>query len=146
MAVDQEYIDALLANPSESLTVEIKDWIDPRSIHGQAKIIKACIAMRNQNGGFLQVGFENSTWIPKLADAPADVRATWNSDEIKALVSRFASDFFEVHLRFGERGGQEFLILEVEPGVRSPVASKRELVDPQDASRKLVKAHAVYVR
>lgn len=78
MAVEQEYIDALLANPRESLTVEIKDWIDPHSEHGQAKIVRACIAMRNQNGGFLQIGFENGTWIPHLAEAPADVRSTWN--------------------------------------------------------------------
>lgn len=61
-------------------------------------------------------------------------------------MSKFASDLFEVHLRFGERDGQEFPVLEVEPGVRSPVASKRELVDPQDTSKKLVKMHAVYVR
>ncbi len=146
MAANQEYIDALLANPRESLTVEIKDWIDPRSAHGQAKIVKACIAMRNQNGGFFQVGFKDGTWIPTLADAPTDLRSIWDPDEIQGLVSKFASDLFEVHLRFGERDGQEFPVLEVEPGVRSPVASKRELADSQDASRKLVKAHAVYVR
>ena len=146
MAVDQEYIDALLANPREGLTVEIKDWIDPRSAHGQAKIVKACIAMRNQNGGFLQIGFENGTWIPRIADAPSDVRSTWDPDEVQGLVSKFASDLFEVHLRFGKRDGQEFPILEVEPGVRSPVASKRELVNPQDTSKKFVKMHAVYVR
>lgn len=146
MAVDQEYIDALLANPRESLNVEIKDWIDPRSVHGQAKIIKACIAMRNQNSGFLQVGFEDGTWIPNHADAPADVRSMWDPDEIQGIVSKFASDLIEVHLRFGELDGQEFPVLEVESGVRYPVASKRELADPQDTSRKLVKAHAVYVR
>jgi len=28
------YIDELVANPRESITVEIKDWIDPRSDHG----------------------------------------------------------------------------------------------------------------
>ncbi len=146
MAVSQDYIDALLSNPREGLNVEIKDWIEPRSVHGQAKIVRACIAMRNQNGGFLQIGFENGTWIPNLDNAPADVRSTWYLDEIQGFVSKFASDLFEVHLRFGERDGQEFPVLEVEPGVRSPIASKRELTDPQDTSKKLVKMHAVYVR
>ncbi len=143
---DQDYIDALIANPRETLSVEIKDWIDPRSPHGQAKIVKACLAMRNQDGGFLQVGFDDGTWTPNTADAPADVRNVWDPDEIQGLVSRFASDLFEVHLRFGERDGQEYPVLEVEPGVRSPVASKRDLVDSQNPSRNLVKVHAVYVR
>lgn len=146
MTVDQEFIDALITNPRESLTVEIKDWIDPSSAHGQAKIIRACLAMRNQNGGFFQVGFEDGTWLPNTSGPPGDVRAAWDADKIQLLVSRFASEVFEVHLRFGERDGQEFPVLEVEPGVRSPVAAKRELTDPNDASKKLVKNHAVYVR
>lgn len=95
-----------------------------------------------------QVGFENGTWLPNIAGAPLDVRTIWDSDEIQALASKFASELFEVHLRFGERDGQEFPVLEVEPGVRSPVASKRNLLeDPKDStSKKLVKEHQVYVR
>ena len=146
MPADQGYIDALVANPRETLSVEIKDWIDPRSPRDQAKIVKACLAMMNQDGGFLLVGFKDGTWTPNTAGAPADVRAVWDPDEIQGLVSRFASELFEVHLRFGDRNGQAFPVLEVEPGVRSPVASKRDLVDPQDPSRNLVKVHAVYVR
>jgi hypothetical protein len=146
LPVDQGYIDALIANPRETLSVEIKDWIDPRSAHGQAKIVKACLAMRNQNGGFLQVGFEDGTWTPNASDAPADARAEWDADEIQGLVSRFASELFEVHLHFGNRDGRAFPVLEVGRGVTSPVASKRDLVDPQDPSSKLVKKHAVYVR
>lgn len=146
MPVDQGYIDALIANPRERLDVELKDWIDPTSAHGQAKIVKACLAMRNQDGGFLQVGFEDGTWWPNTAAAPAGVRSDWDSDDIQGLVSRFASELFEVHVRFGDRDGQAFPVLEVEPGVRSPVASKRDLFDPQNPERKLVKMHAVYVR
>jgi hypothetical protein len=58
LPVSQECIEDLVANPRESLAVAIKDWIDPGSAHGQAKIVRALIAMRNQNGGFLQIGFE----------------------------------------------------------------------------------------
>jgi len=146
MTVNQDYIDALLANPRESLDVEIKDWIDPHSAHGQAKIVRACLALRNQNGGLLQVGFENGTWLANTVGAPADVRSKWDPDEIQFLVSKFAAELFEVHLRFGKLDGQEFPVLEIEPGVKFPVASKRTLDDPADASKKLVKTHAVYVR
>lgn len=48
---------------------------------------------------------------------------------------RFASELFEVHLRFGALDGQAFPVLEVEPGVRSPVASRRDLFDPQVPGR-----------
>lgn len=146
MAASQEYIDGLVANPRESLTVEIKDWIDPRSDHGRAKIVRALIAMRNQNGGFLQIGFEDGTWEPNLKDVPADVRSVWDADELQGLATKYASTPFETHLRFSERGGKEFPVVEVEPGVRTPVAAKADLFDPADGSRKLVKQHAVYVR
>ncbi len=53
MPVSQDYIEGLIANPRESLAVEFKDWIDPNSARGQDKIVRALIAMRNQNGGFL---------------------------------------------------------------------------------------------
>ncbi len=49
MSVDQSYIAALMTNPRERLDVEIKDWIDPSSAHGQAKIVRACLAIRNQD-------------------------------------------------------------------------------------------------
>jgi predicted HTH transcriptional regulator len=120
----QEEIQQLVTYSRESLAVEIKNWFDASSAEGQAKIVKACIALRNQNGGSLLVGFENGTWTPNLAGAPADVRSEWDADDIQALVSRFASVPFEVHLQLGERGGQEFLVLAVESGVRTPVASK----------------------
>jgi predicted HTH transcriptional regulator len=148
MPASQSYIDELIANPREQLAVEIKEWIDPDSPHGQAKIVKGCIALRNHNGGFLQVGFQNATWIPELTGAHADVRAKWDQDDIQALVSKYASELFEVHVHFGERDGQEFPVLEVESGFRSPVASKADLFDPADAEgkRRLVKEHTVYVR
>ena len=146
MPASQDYIDGLIANPRESLVTELKDWIDPRSAHGRAKIVRACLAMRNQNGGYLQVGFEDGTGSPNIGDAPQDVRAAWYADEIQGLISKFASVPFEVHLRFAERDGQEFPVLEIEPGVRSPVASKSEIPDLDNTSKKLVKIGAVYVR
>jgi hypothetical protein len=43
-----------------------------------------------------------------------------------------------------EREGQEFPVIEVESGVKNPVASKRDLIGA--GNRKLVKANAIYVR
>lgn len=146
MPASQEYIDSIVATPRENLTIELKDWFDPDSPHGRAKIVRACLAMRNHNGGYLQIGFKNGDGAPNPGGAPEDVRAVFEADKIQALVSRFASEPFEVHVRFSERDRQEYPVLEVEPGLRSPVASKSEIPDPEDPAQKLIKKHAVYVR
>jgi hypothetical protein len=39
--IEKSIIDALVANPSETLAVEIKRWIDPATAAGIEKIIKA---------------------------------------------------------------------------------------------------------
>lgn len=149
MTVDQQYVDGLINNPRERLSVELKDWFDPRSEEGKAKIVRTCLAMRNHDGGFLQVGFANQSGRPNLEDAPADPRAQWDGDEIQRLITNFASEPFEVHVRFGcvsGRDDREFPVVEVEAGVRSPVASKAEIPKPGEPTTKLVKKHAVYVR
>lgn len=64
MEIEQSRIDDLVSRPSESLNVEIKSWIDPDEPEGIAKIVKAAFAIRNRNGGFLLVGFEDKTWMP----------------------------------------------------------------------------------
>ncbi len=46
---NQDFFNNLVLNPSESLSVEIKRWIDPQSKEGIAKIAKACIALRNNS-------------------------------------------------------------------------------------------------
>lgn len=76
MTVSQEYIDGLVSDVRERLPVEVKRWIDPGSEAGKAKIVKGCIALRNQDGGFFVVGFEDGTWQPDHANAPADA---WTS-------------------------------------------------------------------
>lgn len=146
MTVSQEYIDGLVRDLRERLSVEVKRWIDPRSEYGKAKIVKGCIALRNQDGGFFVVGFEDGTWEPDLANAPADVSAEWDGDQMQGLIGKHASEAFEVHLRFARRDGEEYPVLEVEPGVMSPVAAKKEIADPEDDGKKLVKLHAVYAR
>jgi predicted HTH transcriptional regulator len=134
----------LVTNPTEKLGIEMKEWFDPSTPEGKAKIIKTCIAMRNNNGGYLVVGFDNDTGVPNVAAAQANARTTFHSDAVHMLVSRHASEPFEVQLHYPEISGREFPVLEVEAGVRTPVATRRPLSD--DAGNKLVKENTVYVR
>ena len=57
--------------------MELKCWIDPQTPEGQAKIIRACLALRNRNGGFLVIGFNDETMQPDTGEEPANVRAAF---------------------------------------------------------------------
>ena len=69
MALSNEELDALLADPRESLGVELKRWVDPKSDEGKAKIAKGCLALRNSGGGVFVVGFDDKTCLPDLENA-----------------------------------------------------------------------------
>jgi predicted HTH transcriptional regulator len=70
MAVSDE-IRSLIEQPRESLAVEIKSWLDLSNPQYQAKVIKTAIALRNNNGGYMILGFDNS--LKPAANPPADI-------------------------------------------------------------------------
>lgn len=63
--INREHVEQLVKRPSESLVVEIKSWISPAEAAGQAKIIRAAIALRNRGGGYLVVGFDDKRLTPR---------------------------------------------------------------------------------
>ena len=72
--IDQTRIVDLVTRPSESLNIEIKRWINPGEPEGKAKIAKAALAIRNRNGGFLIIGFDDKTLRPDAGNEPGNVR------------------------------------------------------------------------
>lgn len=142
--VEKSVIDGLVGNPSESLSVELKRWIDPTQAAGIEKIVKAAFALRNRNGGFLVVGFDDVTSAPDdLANEPPNPRELFHIDVIQGIISKYASDPFEVAIEWGERDGRQFPIIVVPSGVKVPVATKRDLMD---GGRTAVKVGAIYFR
>lgn len=143
VSITQEIADRLVNAPSEALNVEVKRWIDPAQPPGIAKVAIACMALYNRDGGYLIVGFDDTTLEPVEDGRPRDVRATFHLDVVQHIVSKYASTPFEVAVGFGKRNGQEFPVIAVGKGVRSPVAASRNL----DADGKaLIRQHAVYFR
>ena len=66
MVLSEDELRDLLDNPRENLGVELKRWIDPNTDEGAAKIAKGCIALRNNNGGLLIIGFKDDgkpVWV-----------------------------------------------------------------------------------
>ncbi len=96
MPASTEYVQELIANPSERLLVEVKNWIDPSIDKDKAKIVKGCLALRNYGGGFLVIGFHNETYQPEPAP-PYDPRVAFDPDEINALVNSYLAPI-DTHL------------------------------------------------
>jgi hypothetical protein len=143
VSISQEVADRLVNAPSEGLNVEIKRWIDPTQPAGIAKIAIACMALRNRDGGYLVVGFDDETLEPLEDGKPEDVRASFHLDIVQLIVSKYASVAFEVAVGFGKREGQEFPVIAIGSGVRSPVAASKELTAD---GKSLIRQHAVYFR
>lgn len=147
MPASTEYVQDLIANPSERLLVEVKNWIDPSIDKDKAKIVKGCLALRNYGGGFLVIGFHNETYQPEPAP-PYDPRVAFDPDEINALVNRYASEKFEVFVHFPTHDDREFPVLEAEQGIVVPVATTRSLEGPDSkgSNKTFIKRNSFYVR
>lgn len=144
MEFDQNQIDSLVRSPSESLNVELKRWIGLSAPEEQAKIIKGCLALRNRNGGFFVVGFDDKTLLPDTSNKPASPRDEFHVDKVQGLISKFAQELFEITVAFSERDGVEYPVIVVPPGVRVPVSAKKELSD--GSGKRLIEKGAVYFR
>jgi predicted HTH transcriptional regulator len=69
-----------LAAISETFDTELKAWLDPANPASAANIARACIALRNNNGGQLIFGIDNNTLQKSSAGIPADVKQTYHAD------------------------------------------------------------------
>jgi len=113
--------DALsqLGRLQESLGLELKTWIDPLSIQGEAKIAKACIAMRNNDGGRIIIGFNNQTGLPDTVPSGFDVDKFFHIDNIQKIIGKYASEPFEVEVDLEEIDGTKYPSIIIKPGVRT---------------------------
>ena len=144
MKTDEKQIAALLHQPSEGLQVELKTWLDPRNDESVAKLVKAIFAIRNRNGGFLVIGFDDATHLPDSYALDEDVGTLYHVDTIQGLVSRFASVRFEIEVALCKRDGQLHPVIVVPEGVRVPVIVERDLIG--NGGKKLLQKGDVYFR
>ncbi len=143
MIIDQSRIGELVSRPSESLNVEIKRWMNPEKEDGIATLVKAAFAIRNRNGGFLILGFDDETLTPEDTGRPIDPHTTFHIDKIQSIISRYASEPFEIGVGFSARDGKEHAVIVVSGGVIAPVAVKRSLAS---AGKQFLSIGDVYFR
>ena len=142
MDISPDNLKSLILSPAESLDVELKRWLNLDLPEDKAKLVKACLALRNNNGGCLVIGFQNDG--KPDPNVPANVRAAYHVDLVQELVARYAFHLFEVKVEFVERDGVEYPIVCVPGGAETPVAAKSQL--PDGNGKCLIHNDAVYVR
>lgn len=128
--VERHAIEALVDTPSETLGVELKSWLDTTKVEHRAKLVRTLLALRNYNGGFLLIGFDDETGR-RLPNPPADPRSDYHSDMLHGLISTYASDPFGIEVACVERDGISYPVVQVPAGVQVPVAIKKELKDSE---------------
>lgn len=122
-----DQIEALILRPAESLAVELKNWIDIQTPEGAAKLVRAAFAIRNRNGGYLVFGFVDKTLKPEVYGLAEPLETVFHVDIIQAVISRYASQPFNVDVAYRERDGQLHPVISIPSGVQVPVVSKSEL-------------------
>ena len=144
LETDMDAIRLWLERPCEGLSQELKSWVDPTVPAQKAGLVKAIMALRNRDGGMLAVGFDDDTG-EAIATGRSDWRAAYHVDAIQGLVSRHASQPFEVAVEWFGSAVAEHPVIVVANGVRTPVAMKAPVRDPV-AGRDLLPLGTVYFR
>jgi hypothetical protein len=128
-----------LTSFSETIDTEVKGWLNPKDPADAAKIARACIALRNSNGGKLILGFDNKTLQKSVLGIPSDIHETYHADVIQQIVSKFSLPKFDVEVKFAEKDGQTHPLIFVKGGVEYPVITK-------SSYDKVLRQNTVYLR
>jgi hypothetical protein len=132
----------LVKNPRETLTRELKEWLDLSRDEDRANLVRAILAMRNYEfGGVIAIGISKDG---SHQQAPGfDVKAAYQQEAIQAIVSKHASRSFEVELYRIEFNGLRYPVIVV-PGVAEmPVVCRSAIGQGQ---RPHLRESAIYVR
>jgi len=113
-------------NPVESLRTEFKSWLDPSSEEHKEKIVKAIIALYNNNGGHLVIGLRDDG-TPDGGKTEKEIRSTWQSEAVQEIVSKYVSPPIEVETRIVPFHSEFVVVIEVPAGLRVPATASRQL-------------------
>jgi hypothetical protein len=135
-------LEPLLAAPAEAPDVEYKCWLDLKgNDEHRALLAKAAIALANEGGGFIVIGFREER--PNLISEPRPANiAAYNLDLINSIIRRFASPSFHCTLTLltDQRTGYEHAVIQVPGGFGVPVMSK------SGSANDTIRPHLCYVR
>ena len=144
MNIDQDRSTTSSPIPPRASMSRSRDGLTPTTAKKSPKLSKPLWRFGNRNGGFFLIGFDDQSLMPDTGTRPPDVRTVFHLDKVQALVSKYASEIFEIGVGFGNRDGLEYPVIVIPEGVVAPVAAKRGLMD--DAGHCLIREGEFYFR
>ena len=130
-----ETLDAL----SETLDTELKGWLNLSEPREAALFAKACLALRNNDGGRIILGIDNTSCNSIPPSKPIDLATAFHVDRINEVVGRFAIPKFEVRVNLKLYQGTVHPEIVIPGGIQSPVICRTGF-------EKELRQNAVYVR
>src|SRR5438876_2309694 len=124
---------------SETLDTELKAWLNLSEPREASLFAKACLALRNNDGGHIILGIDNSSCNSITPDEPIDVSNAFHVDKVNEVVGRFAIPKFEVRVNLKLYQGTVHPEILIPGGIQSPVISRTGF-------EKELRQNAVYVR
>ncbi|GLH74915.1 hypothetical protein GETHLI_34170 [Geothrix limicola] len=125
---------------SEGFGIEHKSWLDLSNPDDQVKLIRAILALRNNDGGWLAIGVENGTGMT-AKNPPSNLRVSYDADAINKLIVEFSSDPFGVEVCYPDVDGVEVAVLRIPGGVKNPAVTKKSI-----GVTKLLEGDTIYCR
>lgn len=141
--MEERDAERLVRSPAESLSLELKTWLNLDQPDHKAKLVRALLAMRNYNGGYILIGFDDKNGQPAECST-LDPRIAYHVDVLQGLVSTYASQPFGIQVAYPERNGMVRPIIEVPAGVQVPVAVQKGLF--RDGNKMLLRKGDVMFR
>ncbi len=142
MSRDERWLE-LCRNPSETLEVELKGWLDLSSKADRANLAQAILALANHGGGAVLVGFDEMDEQHVETEPEDGVLAKYTTDAVNGIVERYADPAFHCTLSIVKGPGlrASHPVISVPGGHRVPVRAKRGGPD-----EKHVKKDVFYIR
>ncbi len=138
---DMEDLGGLLATPNESPAVEFKSWLDFTDVEHRGLLAKAAMALANQGGGHLVLGFSDEGSVLRPVSRPAGL-PPYDQDAINGVIKKFADPAF--HCRLTQVAhpvtGVEHPVIVVPGGHGTPIMSRSA------TPKGTVVLHACYIR
>ena len=138
-----EQIQFLIDNLQEGLDVEVKNWLGGLADYdSKAKLAKEIIALANNGGGFVFIGFNDDQDHTEIEPEEGQLEA-FSQDNIASIVQRYVEPPCQCQVAYIAREGSQLRhpVILVPGGHRTPLWARRASPDGQS-----LQSGMVYVR
>ena len=144
----EEQFRALIAAGRESESLEAKPGGTRDDQYLAARVVRAALGMTNhEGGGFVVIGVEErADGTFDLVGIPAANLATWNHDDVSAMINGVADPHIAIETDAVTSDGRTFVVITVAEFVDVPVVCRANGPTVPGEPRQIYKKDACYAR